>query len=242
MDVSKQLRDTWPQLGRRPSARVSARSFISRYPFLNLDNAADLCDVTSALDLKSGRSQESKAQILSALLRDASDPELRQALTVALIPGFHNEAAKLQRALKLDPGASLVSSMITAGDEIIDRWAGQDRPYAGPDILSAARSSVRREVLKDDRRRVLEHQVVEHVGWGWEDGMFAAQEIPADFYRSELERFRGTNHERAARLTIAAVYEGRGWEDVGRMEDLSARGAQREARVFVVETGLLRLT
>jgi hypothetical protein len=241
MDVlSQQLRTSWPQLGRRPTARESARHFIARYPQLGLDGAADLCDVVGACERNSGRTQSEKAEIISALLRDADDAEIRQALVVVLIPGFHSQAAQLARSFGQTLADSGVDEMITTGVEIIDRWAGQERAYAGPDILSATRSKVRREILKSAERARIE--------WGSNDAGFldfftnGAAEIPADFYRAELAAFEGTVHDRAARMKAAAVYERASWPEIGQLEGLSPRSARREAQTFVIETGVLRLS
>lgn len=234
--VSRQLRTSWPQLGRRPSARTSARTFIEHNPHLSLDSATDLCAVVAECDRTSGRTQKAKAEILSALLRDAADPEIRQALVVALIPGFHAEAAELARKFRTTTPDSFVPEMITTGFEIIDRWAGQDRAYAGPDILSAARCKVRRETMKDFARSDLERS------GGGDFGALAAAEIPPDFYRAELNRFAGTGYERAARMAIAATYEGSSWSEIAQLEGLSPRSARRETQQFITDTGVLQLS
>ena len=235
--LSRQLRTSWPQLGRRPGALASARAFVSHNPHLRLDDAADLCDVVDQCERDSGRTQVEKAEIISALLRDAADPELCQALVVALIPGFHRVAAELAQKFHRSAADSFVPEIITSGFEIIGRWAGQDRAYAGPDILSAARCKVRREAVREITRANLESDSGTPNGVEW-----AAVEVPPDFYRAALNDFVGTGHDRAARMAIAATYEGSSWSEIAQLEGLSPRSARRETQQFIDTSGVLQLS
>jgi hypothetical protein len=56
----------------------------------------------------------------------------------------------LDAVLWTEPG-EMVDEAVAVLDDLLREWAGQSRPFAGPDLLSALRGRLRRWLL--ERRR-----------------------------------------------------------------------------------------
>ncbi len=104
--------------------------------------------------------REEAARLIRVLLREAgSDPFIPRLLVQALLPGLISVAGKLRwgRGGDWQDGNEFFCELLTTAWCVIEEWAGQDRPYAVRDLLSAIRCRVRRQLFgaKDLASRVL---------------------------------------------------------------------------------------
>ena len=118
-------------------------------------------DLVAHMRRASGRVQrEEAAGLVRVLLREAgSDPLIPRLLVQALLPGLISVAGKLRwgRGGDWQDGNEFFCELLTTTWCVIEEWAGQDRPYAVRDLLSAIRCRARRQLFraKDLASRVL---------------------------------------------------------------------------------------
>jgi hypothetical protein len=115
-------------------------------------------DLIEFMGQASGRQQrEQAAALVRVLLREAAvDPLVARILLQALIPGMLTIAAKLRWGQGGDwkDGSEFFTELVSTTWEVLADWAGQDRPYAVLDVLSAARCRIRRQLFRErDLRR-----------------------------------------------------------------------------------------
>jgi hypothetical protein len=153
-DVLTQLRSEWIRLGRSAASRRAMSLLREAAPDEMPPGARDLGDLVLALEPRGGLSQLQRARILEVLLAHAGDPTVRRCLLQTLLPGIVSVARKLRfgEGIADDPGTFLSDGLAEASELLCD-WAGQRRPYAGPDLLGALRCRMRRRMLSDKRRR-----------------------------------------------------------------------------------------
>jgi hypothetical protein len=119
------------------------------------------CDLVAHMRRASGRLQrEEAARLLRVLLREAgTDPFIPRLLVQALLPGLIVVAGKLRwgRGGDWQDGDEFFCELLTTTWCVIEEWAGQDRPYAARDLLSAIRCRVRRQLFraKEQASRVI---------------------------------------------------------------------------------------
>jgi DNA-directed RNA polymerase specialized sigma24 family protein len=110
------------------------------------------CDLVTHMRRASGRVQrEEAARLVRVLLREAgSDPFIPRLLVQALVPGLINVAGKLRWGQGGDwqDGEEFFCELLATTWCVIEEWAGQDRPYAVRDLLSAIRCRVRRQLFR----------------------------------------------------------------------------------------------
>jgi hypothetical protein len=222
-DLLTELRRDWRRVGRRPSARAAARRLDERYPELDLGSQEDLVDVVALLESRSRRSVLERAEIVRALLCEASDPDVHRALLQTLLPGVVSVCRQLRFGEGIVEEANeTLSVAVSLLSELLVDWAGQSRQYAAPDLLSALRGRLRRWLLreKDVRRALSSHGVTEQ----------AAPEGSALITR--LESLRGGEHDRLARLTYARVFEGRSLRELAANDHSAPVSLQSELQIF----------
>jgi hypothetical protein len=99
-----------------------------------------------------GRLQrEEAARLVRVLLREAgTDPFIPRLLVQALLPGLISVAGKLRWGRGGDwlDGEEFFCELLTTTWCVIEEWAGQDRPYAVRDLLSAIRCRARRQLFR----------------------------------------------------------------------------------------------
>ncbi len=93
--------------------------------------------------------------MLRATRPSSADPlarEVARAILQAMLPGLVNVAKRLRwgRGGEWTSGGAFFADVLATAWEVVDSWAGQDRPYAASDILSATRCRLRRQI---DRHR-----------------------------------------------------------------------------------------
>ena len=106
------------------------------------------------LEPNGGLDRLHRARILAALLLGAGDPLVRRCLLQTLLPGIVSVARKLRFGEGIaDSPRTFLADAIVEAIELLEDWAGQSRPYAGPDLLGALRCRLRRKMLADKARR-----------------------------------------------------------------------------------------
>jgi hypothetical protein len=150
----------WHSVGRAPGAVRALRNVAARDPDLarlviGSDDVPPPCptpfDVVAHLRRASGRAQrEGAAHVVRVLLREAADPFVGRMLVQALVPGLVGVAVKLRwgRGGDWRDGAEFFGELVSTTWIVIADWAGQDRPYAVLDLLSAIRCRMRRQLFR----------------------------------------------------------------------------------------------
>jgi hypothetical protein len=224
-DLLTQLRTEWQRVGRRASARESARRLDDRHPDLDLGQQEDLCDVVVLLESRGGRNVLERARIVRALLEEASDPDIHRALLQTLLPGVVSVCRQLRfgEGIIEEPSETLAMAISLLSELLID-WAGQSRQYAAPDLLSALRGRLRRWLLK-------EKEAAKRLS------SFEAFERPAEEASpllTRLESLRGGEYDRLVRLTYARVFEGRSLQELAAHDHSAPVSLQSELQHFAV--------
>jgi hypothetical protein len=224
LDLLHNLRHEWRWIGRRPSAREATRRLDERHPHLRLGDQQDLCDVVDLCESRSGRNVVERAQIVRALLEEASDPDTHRALLQTLLPGVVSVCRQLRfgEGIIDEPSDALAMAISLLSELLVD-WAGQSRAYAAPDLLSALRGRVRRWMLKekDARHTVANFELVDR----------AAED--ASPLLTRLESLR-VDHDRLVRLTFARVFEGRSLRELAADDHSAPVALQSELQHFAV--------
>ena len=158
--VIDQMAVEWSSIGRFPSAVQSLRAVAGRDPALAdlvLGTAHDPppcptpCDLVEHMRRAKGRRErEEAARLVRILLREAdADPFVSRMLVQVLIPGLVTVAGKLQwgRGGEWRDGEEFFGELLSTTWLVLQEWAGQDRPYAVLDLLSAIRCRLRRQLL-----------------------------------------------------------------------------------------------
>ena len=224
-DVLGQMRNEWQYVGRTSRARASLDAFRSAHPELELDDVHDLRDVVRALEARSGRSVIERATIVRALLESASDPEIHRTLLQTLIPGIVSICRQLRFADGIiDDPSETVAMALSFTSDVVSDWSGQSRQYAAPDILSGARSRLRRWLLKEKeaRRLIALHDQLD------------ATAVESSPLLTRLQNLRGGQYDRLASLTYARVFEGRSLCDVATDDHSSPASLQKELQHFAI--------
>jgi hypothetical protein len=225
-DLLENLRREWRHVGHGTDARHSFTCFAERHPGLALAELADLGDLVGALETRGGRTVLERARIVTALLQDADDPLVRRCLLQTLIPGIVSVCRQLRfgDGIVSEPGETVAVALSLASELFCD-WAGESRTYAAPDLLSALRGRLRRWLLKEKaaRRSVAAYREFD----------VAAPE--ASTLATRLDVHRGGANDRMARLTFAAVFEGRTVRDLAREDHCAPHTLQAELQRFALQ-------
>jgi hypothetical protein len=150
----------WRSLGRSAGAVRSLREVARRDHFLAalvLDESGD-CPCPTPFDLvehlRSARGRlerEEAASVIRILLREVDvDPFVCRLLVQSLLPGLITVAGKLRwgQGGEWQTSEEFFGELLTTTWLVIQEWAGQDRPYAVLDLLSAIRCRLRRQLFR----------------------------------------------------------------------------------------------
>jgi DNA-directed RNA polymerase specialized sigma24 family protein len=172
----EQLNSEWQSLGRSPAAVRALHRVAEREPDLGRlvhgsDGVPPACrspfDLIEHMRNARGRRQrEEAARLVRLLLHQADvDPLVSRVLVQALLPGLITVAAKLQwgRGGDWTDGADFFSELLSTTWLVVEEWAGQDRPYAVLDLLSAIRCRLRRQLLRAKEVRAPLHPLNDEV-------------------------------------------------------------------------------
>ncbi len=222
-DLIAQLRREWQRSGRSPDAVCALARLRDRHPDLNLEGLDDLYDVVRALEIRGGRTVLERAEIVTALLEEASDPRVHRALLQTLVPGVVSVCRQLRfgQGIIVDPGETFAVALGFLSELLVD-WAGQHRAYAAPDVLSALRGRLRRWLLKEK-------------GAAAQVSTFDVMDVAAGVsstLEARLASYRGGPEDRLARLTYARVFEGRSLRDLAQADHSSPTSLRGELQRF----------
>jgi hypothetical protein len=223
-DLLAQLRRAWPREGRGAASRDAVDDLRRRRPDLALDGLEDLCDVVGALETRGGRTVLERARIVEGLLEDARNDLVRRALLQTLLPGVVSVCRQLRfgDGIVADPGETLAVACGLLSELLVD-WAGQSRPYAAPDLLSALRGRLRRWLLKEKAAlRAVAPGDVDERG------------VEGSSLETRIESLRGGRHDRLARLTYARVFEGRTLGELAAQDHCAPGSLRAELQHFAV--------
>jgi hypothetical protein len=164
-DVLSQLREEWRRLGRSRASRTALASLRATHGAVVPARIGDLAELVAALEPRGGLATLERARLVAALLARAEDPVLRRCLLQTLLPGIVSVARALQfgNGIADSPRTFLADALAEAVELLLD-WAGQQRPYAAPDLLGALRCRLRRRMLADKARRAELLAVPERAG------------------------------------------------------------------------------
>jgi DNA-directed RNA polymerase specialized sigma24 family protein len=156
-----QMATEWQSIGRSPTAIQSLRDVARRDTGLSLlvhgtdegsPRCPTPCDLVEHLRHASGRVQRDEAaRLIRVLLRESGgDTFLYRMLVQALIPGLVSVAGKLRwgRGGEWQDGEEFFGELLSTTWLVLQEWAGQDRPYAVLDLLSAIRCRLRRQLFR----------------------------------------------------------------------------------------------
>ncbi|MDH2903994.1 MAG: hypothetical protein PXZ08_08610 [Actinomycetota bacterium] len=224
-DYLGQLRNDWRFAGRSCDSRRSCSRLRERHSGLALRDAHDLFDVVAALDTGSGRTVLERSRIVQALLVESVDPTTARALLQTLLPGVVSVCRQLRFGQGIvDEPHETVAVAVSLLHELIGDWAGQSRPYAAPDLLSALRGRLRRWLIKEKNTRLLSVPV---------DDLEPLAGAPSTLL-TRLETLRQGPHERLARLTYECVFAGVALSDLAQADHSSVPTLKRELQVFAL--------
>jgi hypothetical protein len=220
-DLFQLARDDFAAYSRGPGARRAMGNFLERHPGLGIEGDVTPEDVVARLTRRGGLSALQRAGVLRALLRDAADPVVARTLLQTLLPGTTTVCRQLHfgRGAVDDPSEALATAWALLHDLIRD-WAGQDRPYAGPDLLSALRGRLRRYIITWRLGETL----------ALDDSLAGAD--TGDPWDS-LAREVATDNSPLARAAWARASEGVSWEDVARRLGASPADAEEQVRAWI---------
>jgi hypothetical protein len=140
----------WAGLGRCPDARRAVLALSRAEPIVARLHVTDLRQLVERLRTGPERAdREHAARVIQAMLRSSAvHPLVPRALLQAMVPGLVTVARRLSWGTggEWTDGGSFFTDTLTTAWEIITEWAGQDRPYAALDLLSAVRCRLRRQV------------------------------------------------------------------------------------------------
>jgi DNA-directed RNA polymerase specialized sigma24 family protein len=109
-------------------------------------------EVLAHMRAASGRHRrEEAAHIVRVLLREAgADPFVTRMLVQALVPGLVTVAGKLRwgQGGEWQDASEFFAELLSTTWLVVQEWAGQDRPYAVLDVLSAVRCRQRRQLFR----------------------------------------------------------------------------------------------
>ncbi|MBW4031006.1 MAG: hypothetical protein HIU57_10135 [Acidobacteria bacterium] len=224
-DYLGQLRNDWRWRCRRDASIHAMAQLRERHREIDLEGLADLGELVCSLDTRGGRSVLDRAHVVQALLSEAANEEIHRALLQTLLPGVVNVCRQLRfgQGIVNEPRDTLTAA-ISLLSELITDWAGESRPYAAPDLLSALRGRLRRWLLKEKEARLTTPCLDD-------SEPVAAASSPM---LTRLEMLRDGPHERLARLTYQCVFAGVPLCELARADHSSLPTLRRELQIFAL--------
>jgi hypothetical protein len=174
----EQMNAEWRRLGRSRNAVRVLQRLAERDPALavlvlgevgdggpagNAPLCPTPCDLIDHMRQATGnRGREQAAALIRVMLREAAlDPVVVRCLMQALIPGLLTVAGRLRwgQGGDWEDGSEFFSETLSMTWMVVTEWAGQDRPYAVLDLLSAIRCRMRRQLFRARDARQLQVQM-----------------------------------------------------------------------------------
>jgi len=146
-----QLTNEWSAIGRSNDSKAALELLAVAEPVVAATKAVDLFELVGLLRGAIGSSDGAWAPaVIQAMLRaQALHPLIPRAILQALLPGLITVARRLSWGSGGDwiDGGAFFTDLVTTTWEVTTEWAGEDRPYAVLDLLSAVRCRMRRQIL-----------------------------------------------------------------------------------------------
>jgi hypothetical protein len=223
-DILHHLRQEWRYYAHTPRARVAYIAFRDRHPELPLAHITSSAELIAALEPRGGLRVIERAQVVSALLHDGHDRDIHRVLLQTLLPGVVSVCRSLNfgRGVVQESG-EFMTEAITTLSELLTEWAGQHRPYAAPDILSALRGRLRRWLIKEKALREFTNIDPQH----------PASE--GDHLESRLAAFAHSEHADLARAVYDRVIAGLSLAEIAAHRGADPRRLRRELEEFVAQ-------
>lgn len=146
--------------------------------------ASDLGELVDALRVpRDAARRDRAARVLQAMIRSQGvHPLLPRAIVQAMLPGLVSVGRRLSWGAggDWDGGGAFFVDLVTTAWEVVVDWAGDDRPYAVLDLLSAVRCRLRRQMLRHRAGRervVLGLDVDDLAAVPWGNGSTALDEL-----------------------------------------------------------------
>lgn len=194
----------WTGLAHSSESRVAFRAAASAEPAIGVLGAVDLGDVVRLVRRgPDGLPPDEAAKVVAALLRAAPvHPLIVRTVVQCLIVGVPGQLKRLGGMVAawgvFDD--ALGEALVVLG-MVVAEWAGQDRPYAALDLLSAVRCRVRRQILAElDRRDRERSETLDARTVPDSNGLGDMSHVLADLAGSGLQPGD------AALVTLIAVY------------------------------------
>ncbi len=222
-DLLGGLRTEWQRTARSAASRLACSRFLAQHPELPPLRAYDLGDVIRYLEPRGGLRVEQRAVLVTALLRDAADPMIHRALLQTLLPGVVSVTRQLRFGNGIvDAPHEALDQALGLMSELISDWAGQERTYAAPDLLSALKGRLRRWLLKEkDARASTSMELLDGDSGAYGDPILA-----------RLTSLAQGPEQRLARLTYARVYQGTSLKELAAADRSAPRALQAELQHF----------
>jgi hypothetical protein len=169
VDLIDHMAAEWRSIGRTRAAVEAIRKVAGRDEAMGLlvlgsGDGPGPCPtpvhVLASMHRVRGRAKrEAAAHLVRVLLREVdTDPIIGRMLVEALVPGLITVAGKLKWGQDGDwlDGEEFFGEIVGTTWLVIREWAGQDRPYAVLDLLSAIRCRMRRQLFRarDEKARL----------------------------------------------------------------------------------------
>jgi len=151
------LRAEWAGISRSRQSREAAAVLVATHPDVAILEPRDLGAIVTLLEPSSRLNQVERAHLAARLLSSAPDhPLIARALLQTMLPGIVSIARRLRWGAGTgDDPSTFLADLITVMFELIVEWGGQQRPYAAPDLLNAARCRMRRRIEALDDHSVI---------------------------------------------------------------------------------------
>jgi hypothetical protein len=147
----RQLNAEWARISQSPASRRALERLAQAEAEIAALGLTDLGQLLGHLhDARTVATRNTASQLLRAMLRSAEvDPLVVRAILQALRPGLLTVAHRLRwgRDGEWADANGFFADLLACAWELAREWAGQDRPYAAPDLLSAVRCRMRRQLV-----------------------------------------------------------------------------------------------
>jgi hypothetical protein len=146
-----QLTLDWRAISRGSDSKRALELLAAEEPDVAATKAADLYELVALLRDAIGDPHGAWAPgVIQAMVRSqAVHRMIPRAILQALLPGLVTVARRLSWGAGGDwvDGGTFFTDLTTTAWEVVTEWAGQDRPYALLDLLSAIRCRMRRQIV-----------------------------------------------------------------------------------------------
>ena len=175
------LNAEWAVLGRSRASADALASLGAREQAIALLGCTDLGHLVRVMGRGPGNvGRNEAAQLFRYMLRSAdAHPLVPRAILPAVAPGLVTVARRLSWGSggDWDDGGAFFADLTATAWEVIASWAGDDRPYAVLDLLSAVRCRLRRQMVRSRAERQSTAELLDDDGPSTFGGATALDEL-----------------------------------------------------------------